>query len=66
MSTNGIAPSGQQASTMAIHGEQGDHFFSAAVASVLVRPHTSFLGLSTSPVVFGHTGSLVHLESGMR
>ena len=64
--TNGIAPAGQQVSTKAIHGEQGDHFFSAVVANVLVQPHTSFPGLSTSPVVFGHIGSLVHLESGMR
>ena len=53
-------------STKAIHGEQGDHFFSAAVASVLVQPRTSFLGLSTSPALFGHIGSLVHPESGMR
>lgn len=66
MPTNGIAPSGQQAPTKATHGERGDHSFSAAVASALVQPRTSFLGLSTSPGVFGHTGSLVHLESGMR
>lgn len=66
MPTNGIAPAGQQVSTKAIHGEQGDHFFSVVVANVLVQPHTSFLGLSTSPVVFGHIDSLVHLESGRR
>lgn len=64
--TNSIAPTGQQVPTKAIHGEQDDHFFSAVVANALVQPHTSFLGLSTSPVVFGHIGSLVHLESGMR
>lgn len=61
--TIGTAP---QVSTKAIHGEQDDHFFSVVVANVLVQPHTSSLGLSTSPVVFGHTGSLVHPESGMR
>lgn len=64
--TNSIAPTGQQVSTKAIHGEQDDHFFSVVVANALAQPHTSFLGLSTSPVVFGHKGSLVHLESGMR
>lgn len=53
-------------STKAIHGEQADHFFSVVVANVPVQPHTSFLELSTSPVVFGHGDPLVHLESGMR
>lgn len=64
--TNAIAPTGQQESTKAIHGERDDHFFSVVVANVPVQPHTSSLGLSTFPAVFGHTGSLVHLESGMR
>ena len=59
-------PTGQKVSTKAIHGEQDDHFFSVVVANALAPPRTSFLGLSTSPVVFGHKVFLVHLESGMR
>lgn len=56
----------QQVSTKATHGEQDGHFFSALVANVLVQPHTSSLGRGISPAVFGHIGSLVHLESGMQ
>lgn len=52
--------------TKATHGEQADHSVSVVAVNVLVQPHTSFPGLSTSPVVFGHVGPLVHLESGMR
>lgn len=59
-------PTWQEVSTKAIHGGQGDHFFSAVVANALAQLHTSFLGLSTFPVVFGHKGSSVHLESGMQ
>lgn len=59
-------PTGQKVSTKAIHGEQDDRFSSVVVANALAQPHTSFLGLSISPVVFGHTVFLVHLESGMR
>lgn len=64
--TKGFACPGLQVSAKAIHGEQDDHFFFVVVANALVQPRTSFLGLSTSPDVFGHIGSLVHLESGMQ
>lgn len=61
-----VLPSWSTGAAKAIHGEQDDHFFSAVAANAQVQPHTSFPGLNTSPVVFGHIGSLVHLESGMQ